>query len=338
MKQPDDKREPRNYFSRREQWRLLMLVGTLGLVFILMFEARKPVNWAWFDALSGKDAVPDAPAEPPHPERLKKDAAQEPLDMLHLPAKESKEPQAPELSSKTPADPLDAVRDNMVIRPQEHDAWFKLLDELKNSTEANLRERSIGRVTWLQIYEQAPAYRGEVVTVTGTVRRAEKKPAPENSIGVTDYYWVWLFPSDRPSEPVVVVCLDLPKGFLTGGDLAEQAEATGFFFKRWLYDSEGGMALAPLMLARGLRWTPAPPPAAEVAPTISLLLALGGGLLVAIGLTFYMVWQTRRGVVPSGHGPRERNLPEEIDLGSIDTEPIDVPNPENREERDANDA
>lgn len=39
---------PRNYLSRNEQLRLLLMVGSLMLVFVLMNEARKPKYWAMF--------------------------------------------------------------------------------------------------------------------------------------------------------------------------------------------------------------------------------------------------------------------------------------------------
>lgn len=46
-----------NYLSRREQRKLLMMVGLLGLVVIMMFEARKPENWSWM--WSGQATVGD---------------------------------------------------------------------------------------------------------------------------------------------------------------------------------------------------------------------------------------------------------------------------------------
>lgn len=47
------KRPPRNYLARREQLRLLLLVGGLMLIFILMNEARKPQNWRWLTGPAG---------------------------------------------------------------------------------------------------------------------------------------------------------------------------------------------------------------------------------------------------------------------------------------------
>jgi len=61
--------QPRNFLSRREQWRLLLLVMSLGLVVFLMSKARDPSNWAWFFASSDRGngspsvAAEDAPTD-----------------------------------------------------------------------------------------------------------------------------------------------------------------------------------------------------------------------------------------------------------------------------------
>ena len=54
------RRAPRNYLARREQLRLLMMVGSLMLVIILMNEARKPKHWRW---LTGPEGGPLTEAE-----------------------------------------------------------------------------------------------------------------------------------------------------------------------------------------------------------------------------------------------------------------------------------
>ena len=38
---------PPNYFSRREQYRLLVMCGMLMLVLVMMNEVRKPQMWRW---------------------------------------------------------------------------------------------------------------------------------------------------------------------------------------------------------------------------------------------------------------------------------------------------
>ena len=63
---------PRDYFSRREQYRLLVLVAVLFGVLWAMNEARNPANWYWLTGppesseleWSERVAQNDAPAEP----------------------------------------------------------------------------------------------------------------------------------------------------------------------------------------------------------------------------------------------------------------------------------
>ena len=43
--------KPRNYLARREQWRLLLLVLSLGLVAAMISRVRDPGTFAWFAAL-----------------------------------------------------------------------------------------------------------------------------------------------------------------------------------------------------------------------------------------------------------------------------------------------
>jgi hypothetical protein len=154
---------------------------------------------------------------------------------------------------------FDAVRDNTVFRAEESDAWFHLLQVLEQSTDQRLAESSGGPVGYLQLDRQPLAYRGRLVTVSGTVRSAEEVAAPTNSYGIERYYQVWLQPMRSDPELIVLYVLHLPVDFPVGPELDEPASATGFFFKRWAYPSRSGILTAPLVLARTLDWQPAPP-------------------------------------------------------------------------------
>jgi hypothetical protein len=107
----------------------------------------------------------------------------------------------------------------------------------------------------VQLFEQSAEYRGELVTTGGTIRRALPHQPPRNDLGLAEYYQTLLSPSDYPSEPIMVYCLDLPEGFPTGADIRERAEVTGFYFKRGAYRAAGGkIRIAPMLLARTLDW------------------------------------------------------------------------------------
>jgi hypothetical protein len=64
----------------------------------------------------------------------------------------------------------------------------------------------------------------------------------------------------------VVYCLHLPEAFPTGMELVEEAEVTGFFFKRWAYLAQDTFRTAPMLLARTIRWQKAPEAAARSLP------------------------------------------------------------------------
>ena len=49
---------PRSFLSHPQQRRLLLLVFTLGIVVLGMFEARKAANWQWFTQLDNPQVEP----------------------------------------------------------------------------------------------------------------------------------------------------------------------------------------------------------------------------------------------------------------------------------------
>ncbi|MBN2476109.1 MAG: hypothetical protein JXB62_15970 [Pirellulales bacterium] len=261
---------PRNYLSRREQWRLLLLMMSLGLVVILMSEAHKPANWNWLfaqgDAPTGRradagadegteidnrlpDSPPDSTALPPGhilssaPDRADPSAADTPGpsgDTGLFPGVEPKY--------------LKSIRDDTTFRYDERHAWFNLLDVLRRTDESALREASLGRVTFAQLFNQPNEYRGELVTIRGTVRRAHPLEAPKNDKQIDRYCQTWVQPADHQTTPMVVYCLSLPKGFPTGMDVSAKVEVTGFFFKRWAYRAQDGLRTTPVLLARTVHW------------------------------------------------------------------------------------
>lgn len=277
---------PRNYLSRREQHRLLFLVLALGLAVILMCEARKPENWQWLndlDADKGRRAVGMLPDDV-------EDAAD--VEAASVEAANGKdEPPSEQLFPGVEKGLLKTIRDNTRFRNEEDAAWFNLLGVLRRSDEAELRRASIGRVSWLQLKEQSNEYRGELVTMLGTIRRAHRVDAVKNDQGIDGYYQVWLQPDDNPKRQIVIYCLKLPQGFPTGMELAERARATGFYFKRWLYKGQKDLETAPVLLAKTVGWKEKPPVANEV-PTgldsIYFLVAAAAALsLLAIGYILY---------------------------------------------------
>jgi hypothetical protein len=290
-------KNPRNYLSRREQWRLLLLVVGLGLVVMTMFEAREADNWRWIwrlDRNRAEDAEPvdtrlrpkakgeeiaDSFISRPDPEVDADDEAAEPARRYFPGVKRTY---------------LDTIEDNTILRAAEKDAWFHLLALLEKHDEETLREASVGRVSFVQLYQQSDEYRGELVTLRGTLRRAHRLTAPENQYGIDDYYQVWLQPVDNAANPMVLYVLDLPEGFPTGMDIAEEAEVTGFYFKRWAYPAQDTVRLAPVVLAKGVQWFPSVSLAERTrSRQLPVWVVLVSAVLIASVLIGFVVFRTR---------------------------------------------
>lgn len=155
---------------------------------------------------------------------------------------------------------LAAVRDDTVWRPEEREAWFRLLERLQSADEQSLARQSVGDVGFVQIFRQSQEYRGRMVTVRGTIWRAYRVAAPPNDLGITGYYLLWLRPADGTNLPIVVYALELPPGFPPLADeqvqLRHEVEVHGFFVKRWVYRAQDGLNSAPLLLAKAPRLIP----------------------------------------------------------------------------------
>jgi hypothetical protein len=190
---------------------------------------------------------------------------------------------------------LALVRDDTIFRYEERDAWFNLLDVLNRTDEKSLEAASLGFVTYAQLFRQSRQYRGRLVRVSGTVRRAEPMEAPENDCGIKRYTRLWLFPTDNPSTPVVVYCLQLPEGFPTGRELVEEVELTGFFFKRWPYAGPKDVWTTPLLAAKTVRWhRPLAFGRDEPFDVWTLAISVAVALVLSTGLLIYLYARTSR--------------------------------------------
>ena len=140
--------KPRDYFSRREQWRLLLLVMSLGLIVFLMNEVRKPERWYWlFPKQSGQQSEettsPGSAAESNQPT----DPQDQPVRTLPEQKQPSGSPPFQSEPLESPGDANDAgryypgvkprllatIRDKSRFLPEEQEAWFHLLRILKTS-------------------------------------------------------------------------------------------------------------------------------------------------------------------------------------------------------------
>src|SRR5262249_20572092 len=137
-----------------------------------------------------------------------------------------------------------------------------LLGKLQKRAPDELRLESSGPISYAQLFKQSSTYRGKLVTVRGTAADVYWVEAPENAYGIKRYWVYWLHP-EGANSPILVYSLDKPEGF-PFIDISEagrkkmpsleDVEFTGFFFKRYAYQGQGGIYTAPMILAREPVW------------------------------------------------------------------------------------
>jgi hypothetical protein len=272
--------------------RMLMLLVAAGVVALLMLGGGNPRTWRWLLSERQEEAAaPHVQAQPPHVVIARAD---KPSDDDASPSETSvdddKTGDATAAGDEAyfpgvRADYLRSVRDDTVFRPQESDGWFHLFALLEHTSNQALVDASAGPVSYLQLAQQPSAYRGRVVTIHGIVRAAKHVVAPRNAFGVQGYYQLWLQPDVASDELLVLYAVALPDDFPLGDQTETSCTATGIFFKRWAYQSRGGIATAPLVIAKTVDWQPPaptiqPPPAPPLAE--QLLIAGAAALILAV--------------------------------------------------------
>ncbi len=295
--------KPRNYFSRKEQFRLLTLVLGLGLIVIMMDHVRRPENWDWFFALDADRTGSVEEETGPIDTRIAPKRAQEEIPgTFHSPPQAEPAEASAEGDYFPGVEPkyLAEVRDDTPFRYAERHAWFNLLDVLNRTKQSELRKAAMGQVTFAQLFQQPDDYRGELVTIRGVVRQAYRFTAPENDVGIETFHQLWISPDDHRSSPMVVYCLTLPSGFPLEEDLREDAQITGFFFKRWAYRAKDTVRTAPVLAAKTLQWQQ-PVESSKSPSTDPITLgAIVGVSVLASGIALFFI--LRRSHQPAARG------------------------------------
>ncbi len=295
------KRKPGRFPQEQPRW--IWLLFLLGVGLIVANQVCKPATWRLMATmLWGWGPGADGAQGPQIDNRLDTAASQSKEGVIlaegDQPAEKPKPPPTQPVVGLSP-EQLDSIQDDSPRRKAEAEAWLQLLWTLHETDEKTLQKQSIGRATYADLFRQSAAFRGQIVTVRGCVRRGHEIAAPANTWGLERYYKLWLFPSDNPNSPMMVYCLSVPKDFPLGMRICEEAEVTGFYFKRSAYEAVDTLRTAPTLAAKTLHWLPAAlaeeePEAPSVGWTVALLSGvIAAGVLLAV-LMYRRVPQTRR--------------------------------------------
>ncbi len=182
---------------------------------------------------------------------------------------------------------LDLVKDNtMGIRRDESEAFYWLLDHARRVPTTKLEGSGLREVQYINLMTEPDRFRGEPITIEGDLWRLYEFDAGRNDYGVSRVYEGWVFTGDSANHPYRIVFTSLPKGIVPGENLRKPVRITGYFFKREGYRSNGGVHIAPTLLARRIAINPMPngiPLTAGIVPyMIGVIMAVGLALLVTI--------------------------------------------------------
>jgi hypothetical protein len=160
-----------------------------------------------------------------------------------------------------------------------------MLGVLQTTPQSVIVAQSLGNVSFAQLFRQTDVYRGRVVNIQGTVRRAESITPRENENNI-DQLFRWIVEPSGPSNaPIVVYSIEKPTEFMIGNDLREEVSFSAICFKRWAYAAGDGTRIAPLLLAKTATWQPEPPPKPIQLPSFPVVLAMLLGLSgIAVGI------------------------------------------------------
>ncbi|MCI0333724.1 MAG: hypothetical protein L0228_10945 [Planctomycetes bacterium] len=225
-----DRPRPRNYSSRREQLRLLVLIVPLGLVVIVMARLRDPETANRINQFF-------APAA--------NESAIKPRPLVADPASSLSPAPFPGINAEL----LNTIEDNTYFRNAEKDAWMHFLELVKKD---DIDPAQSVNIDYVQLVDQPNVYRGTLVTVRGAARQITKENPAENDLGLTSYYRVVIQPADGANWPIIVYCLQLPSGVSTGDEISFDVKASGLFFKKLSYKWRDGLGIAPVIVSKSI--------------------------------------------------------------------------------------
>lgn len=235
---------PSNALPRREMSRLVRTVMLLWVVGMLIYWSRDPAMWKWIADDVQEDAAatakPDgdsAPAEATSHETL----VSGPNDRQAFEHSEAERL-------------FQAITDKEPLAREEMPAYWKLMRWSMTEPFDDLWERSRKDVYFTHLAEAPEKYRGELIGLKVSLRRALAHEAEENSAGAKQVYEAWGVTNESRSGLYCLVFYDKPPELAIQPSIHEEATFVGYFLKQFTYeDAMGTKRWVPLLIGR-LHW------------------------------------------------------------------------------------
>jgi hypothetical protein len=177
----------------------------------------------------------------------------------------------------------------------EVDAYAGALALAHWTDAAALDKAARGDLTFVQLFREPAKYRGQIVRISGRmkrIRRYDDPPEKARRAGIAHVYEGWLFNDDFGINPVCCVFTDLPDGLRVAEKMEERVEFAGYLFKRYRYKAgdtpkPNQWRDAPLLIGRVVAVLPARTtgePRGWDRSLAPLFLSLVGGTIVVVVL------------------------------------------------------
>lgn len=147
---------------------------------------------------------------------------------------------------------------------------------------------------FVDLFFHSEFYRGRPVTLRGVMRKLTRFDLGKNTLGLDQAYEGWVYTNDSQQSPAVVVFTSKDDRLPVSGDIQEEVEFTGYFFKMYGYDAHDVTRKAPMILAGEVRRIPQPRTAVGKPWGIEWYALTTLGFLLAI----YLLWQANRKEMP----------------------------------------
>lgn len=224
--------------------RLVRMLVMLWVVGMAIYWTRDPGMWKWL-----ADDVQDEAAAPA---KLNQDSppAEKKNNETLVTGPNDQQP-----FEQSQAEYLfQAITDKEPIAREEMPAYWKLMRWSMTESFDDLWERSRKDLYFTHLAEAPHKYRGELIGLKVSLRRALTHEAEENSAGAKQVYEAWGVTNESRSGLYCLVFYDKPPELAIQPSIHEEATFVGYFLKQFTYeDAMGKKRWAPLLIGR-LRW------------------------------------------------------------------------------------
>lgn len=182
----------------------------------------------------------------------------------------------------------------------EASAYVQFVHMANQTSEEAFLTGARKELTYADLMRQPKTYRGDVLEISGRLRRLRALPSPLalQNLGVPTLYEGWVFQEIYGPHPIAFICTQLPQGVhpFEKGNIPVVFQ--GYFFKKYRYKSANIGAAnpwidSPLMIGRTFQTQPVPLEervdtdwAKDMLPLFLVFIILVGGAIVAFTVGF----------------------------------------------------